>query len=61
MKRQLTDWEKIFTNDATSKGLISKIYSSYNSVSKNKHPNLKMSKDLNRPFFKEDVQMATGT
>ena len=26
MKRQPTDWEKIFANDATSKGLISKIY-----------------------------------
>ena len=25
-KRQPTDWEKIFTNDATNKGLISKIY-----------------------------------
>ena len=26
MKRQLTEWEKIFANDATNKGLISKIY-----------------------------------
>ena len=26
MKRQLTDQQKIFTNDATDKGLISKIY-----------------------------------
>ena len=26
MKRQPTEWEKIFTNDATDKGLISKIY-----------------------------------
>ena len=25
MKRQSTSWEKIFANDATSKGLISKI------------------------------------
>ena len=25
-KRQPTDWEKIFANDATDKGLISKIY-----------------------------------
>ena len=25
-KRQLTDWEEIFANDATDKGLISKIY-----------------------------------
>ena len=26
MKRQLTEWEKIFANDVTDKGLISKIY-----------------------------------
>ena len=26
MKRQPTEWEKIFTNDVTIKGLISKIY-----------------------------------
>ena len=26
MKRQLTKWEKIFANEATEKGLISKIY-----------------------------------
>ena len=26
MKRQPMDWEKIFVNDVTDKGLISKIY-----------------------------------
>ena len=26
MKREPTDWEKIFTNDVTHKGLVSKIY-----------------------------------
>ena len=26
MKRSSTDWEKIFANDASNKGLISKIY-----------------------------------
>ena len=26
MKRQLTDWEKIFANNVTDKGLVSKIY-----------------------------------
>ena len=25
-KRQPTEWQKIFTNDATNKGLVSKIY-----------------------------------
>ena len=33
-ERQPTEWEKIFANDATGKGLISKIYSSYNSTTK---------------------------
>ena len=27
IKRQPTDWEKVFTNDMTNKGLVSKIYS----------------------------------
>jgi len=26
MKRQPTEWEKIFANDSTNKGLITKIY-----------------------------------
>ena len=26
MKRQPTEWEKLFANDASEKGLISKIY-----------------------------------
>ena len=26
MKRQLSEWEKIFANESTDKGLISKIY-----------------------------------
>ena len=29
MKRQSTDWEKIFANDVTEKGLVSKIHSLY--------------------------------
>ena len=36
MKRQPTEWEKIFANDVTDKGLTSKQCSSYNSVSKKK-------------------------
>ena len=41
MKRQPTEWKKIFANNATDKGLISKIYSLYSSISKNKQPNKK--------------------
>ena len=43
MKRQLSEWEKIFANEATDKGLISKLTSSScSSVSKSKQPNPKM-------------------
>ena len=29
MKRQLSEWEKIIANEATDKGLISKIYKQF--------------------------------
>ena len=44
MKRQPTEWEKIFANDATHKALISKIYKQLIQlyVKKNKQPNQTM-------------------
>ena len=50
-KRQPTEWEKMFVNSATDKGLISKILyvkSSYNwtTKEKNKQPNRKMGRRL---------------
>ena len=45
MKRHLTEWEKIVSNDATDKGLISKIHKNlYNSTAKKPTTQLKMGK-----------------
>ena len=41
MKRQRTDWEKIFTNDATDQDLISKIHKQFIQPTTTKHLNQK--------------------
>ena len=46
MKIQPTEWEKIFANDMTNKGLISKMYKQLIklNINKNKQPNQKMAR-----------------
>ena len=55
MKRQPTEWEKIFANDVTNKGLVSKINKQLMQLNiiKTKQPNQKMVRGPKQTFLQE--------
>jgi hypothetical protein len=61
LKRQPTEWEKIFASYPPDKGLISRIYKELKKLNHQRinTPMKKWAHELNREFSKEEVQMAS--
>ena len=59
-KRQPTEWEKIFANDLSDKGLVSKIYKDLIklNIQETKNTIMNWAEDMNRNFTKEHIHIA---
>ena len=62
-KQQPTEWEKIFTNPTSDRGLISKTYKELKKLDINKpnNPIKRWGTDLNREFSAEESQVIRNT
>ena len=59
MKRQPTEWEKIFINDMNYKGLISNVYKQFIQFSIKYNLIKKWVEELNRLFSNGEIQMGS--
>lgn len=61
MKRQTTDYEKLFVNHIADKGLVSRIHEGLSKFDKQTNNSIKRwAKALNGCFTSEDTQMASS-